>query len=222
MPQSPTGIAQPIVLKGADGSNDQEGISNRKPSSAWFSLNTLADSDSWGRRAGRDYVAAESGIALGIYQLSWDDGTSTEIAMIGSTFYNMSVTFTYMMDIGIRVVIQSPDLSYWDATPAASGLINPVVIAAPAAAAQLSNFTIANGQSFGFRLSATEVTRLLCDRDHNGWYLQGYGATDATSTLATDMVFTVASGFSLRQVDYDGNTWKYQVDNNGKFYVTTV
>jgi hypothetical protein len=158
-----------------------------------------------------------------IFQTSWDDGTRTDIAAIGSSLYDLTETFTYLVASGTRLIIQSADLNYWNCTPNnTTGLIQPVVVAAPAAAAQVANFTVLNGESFGFINSAGNVVRLNADQDRSGWYLQGLGATTSLTTISTDLVFTVASGFSFRIVDYLSNVWKLTVNNSGNMIPITV
>lgn len=215
--------ADAVLLKGAKGNNDAFGLQKMPDGMLPFSMNQVPTGTAWERRRGRDFYLLQSGFVTSIYTTNWDDGTAMNIASMGATYFNLSNTFTYLVADGIRLVIQSADLNYWDVTPAdATGLINPVVVAAPAAAAQVANFTVLNGESFGFILSSGNVTRLTADQDHNGFYLMGYGTTTSLSSIATDLVFTVTSGFSFRIQDYSGNVWKMVISNDGQIQAVTV
>jgi hypothetical protein len=217
----PSSVA-PDVFNHALGLNDRESVLKLQNGFIPFACNILADNDTWDRRAGRDmvYLVPDQPV-LGIGLLTWDDGTIIEIAQFGSTMYDMTFLFTYYMDGG-RVIIQSPDGSYWSIFDTTLGVIAPLSVAAPSATPQAANFTVANGESFGFEVSATQAVGLLCDQDHIGWYLQGYGASIGSTVYSTDLVFTIASGFSFRKVDYSGNTWAYSMTDGGNLIVTTV
>lgn len=213
---------QPIVFDSARGINDAVSMPKIKKGFIPFSCNLLAQGDVWDRRKGRDFYLLQTGFVLSIYTCRFEDNQVFNIAQIGQYLYNLSNTFSYLVANGTRLVIQSPDLNYWNITPNSSGLISPVVVAAPAAAAQTANFTVLNGESFGFIGSTGNVTRLTASQDYNGWYLEGYGITTAITSITTDMVFTVASGFSFRIQDYSGNVWKMTMDNSGNLIPITV
>lgn len=211
------------IIQGAKGLNDSYGETKLPPGFVPFAVNYSASGDTWNRRSGRTFFLLETGQVMMISTLQWDDGTSNNIADIGSTLYDLSVVFTYLVASGTRLIIQSPDLNYWDVTPNdTTGLINPTVVAVPAATPQVANFIVLNGESFGFVNSTGKITRLAADQDHFGWYLQGLGATTSLVPISTDLVFTVASGFSFRIKDYLANTWSLQMDNSGGFYAVTV
>lgn len=214
---------QPDVFQGAMGINDAVSVLKLKEKFVPFAVNLHAQGDVWDRRAGRDFYLLQTGMVLGLSTVRFEDGQAFNIAQIGSYLYNLSTTFSYLVASGVKLYIQSADTNYWDVTPNAStGLIVPTAVAAPAAAAQTSNFTVLNGESFGFIGASGEVTRLNCDLDVGGWWLAGYGVSTSTVSITTDMVFTVASGFSFRIVDYAGNTWAFSVTNDGFMIVTTV
>lgn len=221
MPLQPTDSALE-VFKGAKGIDDQSSIVKLDPGFASFVSNLEASSDVWKRRAGRDFSFLGSGNSLIVALLTWDDGTYTEIASFGSVVYDMTTAITYILNSGVKLIIQSADLNYWNVTPDANGLINPVVVAAPSATSQAANFTVANGESIAFKISATAATQILCDVDHGAWYLKGLGTTVGTTTYTTDLVFTVASGFSFRMKDYSSNTFKFVVSNDGNLTTITV
>lgn len=55
-----------------------------------FSLNLLADGDTWTRRQGRSFSLLSTGRALALAWLPWDDGRSNDIAQIGETLYDLA------------------------------------------------------------------------------------------------------------------------------------
>lgn len=214
--------ADPIVFDKYKGMNDKQAPCKLERGNVSFEINLDASTYAASRRAGRDFFFyTDDGAVTGLWQITWQDGITTDIASIGSEIYDLTFTFTFMLASGSRLVLQSPDLNYWDITPNANGLINPTVIAAPGAVPQAANFTVLNGESFGFETSG-QVTRLAADQEHYGWYLIGYGVSNATTTYTSDLVFTVASGFSFRIQDNNTNMWRFSITNDGNLTVITV
>lgn len=222
MPQLFTKKTNPIILNKALGMNDQVSLVKLDPGFVFFGINLQASNDCYKRREGRDFSFLGPGLCLYVGQIAWDDGVVTEIAEFGGTFYDMSISFTKLMANGARLIIQSPDLNYWSLFDSVNAVINPIVVAPPGAAAQASNLTIGMGETFGFILPGGNVTGLLCDQTHNGWYLQGYGPSFATTTYSADLVFTIASGFSFRMVDNFTNTFQFKISNDGNLFVQTI
>lgn len=124
---------------------------------------------------------------------------------------------------GGRLLIQSPDGSWWDctATAATLGLITPTKVAAPSAAAQAFDFLVISPDTIGFKIDATHITELWVDQDTGIWYLTGHDATFPPS-ITTDIAFSFASGFALKIRDSSGNTWKFFMTNDGNLQVITV
>lgn len=222
MPQSPTSVS-PYVFNKAKGLNDVEGVTKIPPGFTTFAINLTAGSDVWPRRNGRSmYFLDDGNIVTNIFSTSWSDGLTVNIATMGPLIYDLTFTFTYLFGSGIRLILQSPDLNYWDcsANPLTEQ-INPTVIAAPSASPQAANLTVQNGESIGFT-GTSQTIRLASDQDHGGWYTLSLGQTNGFTTFTDDVVFTNASGFSLIIIDYTGNHWKFSVTNDGEFKVTTV
>lgn len=222
MPQKSTNVL-PMMLGNADGINDQVSLVKKDPGTLPFTLNYDADSDVWNRRAGRDLsflVAGEP--VMNIYDFSWSDGIHVEIATIGDEVYNLSTSFAYLLDVGVRLIFQSPDLNYWDVTPSlTTGLITPTVVATPTATAQAGNLTVQMGEKFGF-LGTTNTVQLGVGEPYSSWFAQVFGVSAPVSLVTDDLVFTSASGFSLIEKDFSGNSWKFSVDNIGQMIITTV
>ncbi len=159
---------------------------------------------------------------LGIAVLTWSDGTISEVVQFGSALYDMSATFTYLVKAGVKLYIQSANGSYWNCTPdSTTGLITPSDSVVPTATPQAANFTVANGETFGFDLSSTATMQLDANLDRGGWFLNGVGGSFGATLITTDMVFTVASGFSFRITDYTGNTWSLSMSNDGDLLATS-
>lgn len=223
MPQSPTSQTVPIVVKKAEGINDFESVVKLDPGFVPFSFNLSVESDAWNRRFGRTFKLIGPGPVLGIFVLTWDDGTVSEVTQIGDSFYDVTIVFTYLFDIGISMIIQSPDGNYWDVTPEmTTGEILPTVVAAPVALPQTSNFTVLAGQTIAYKLDATSVTAEFADQDQNGWFLQGYDLSSGANEISSDMVFTFASGFHFRIQDDQLNMWSFSVTNDGNIVLITV
>jgi hypothetical protein len=219
---NPTKV-QPVIFDKYSGVNDRQAPCKLERGNVSFEVNLDASNRVAKRRFGRDFFFLDplAGSATGLWQTAWADGSVIDIGAIGSILYDLTFTFSAIIASGFRLIIQSPDLNYWDVTPNVDGVINPTAIAAPAAIPQAANLTIQNGESFGFA-RGSGVTRLIADVDHFGWYLLGYGPSIATTTYTDDVVFTIASGFSFRIVDYQSNTWKFQMSNDGNLQVITV
>lgn len=220
MSQQPTEVSVDL-LKGAKGINDQYGVNKLPPGCVAFSENLLAGGESWDRRAGRDYLLSEPGSVLMLCSTSWDDGIQINIGAIGGNAYNLAFSFSFLANAGVQLILQSPDLNWWNVTPDDNGVIAPLVVAAPATAAQAANFTVLNGQSFGFVTSFGTVNRLNIDQDL-GIYTQGYGATTGNAVVASDLVFSNASGFSLVIQDVNTNKWFLFIDNDGDMKFKTI
>lgn len=223
MPQLPT-KASPDMFIRAQGLNDEQAATKQEPGYIPFALNLSATGDVWTRRAGRDFYFLDevNGGVLAIKQLTWADGLSINIAVIGGAWYDLGAPFTYLFEAGIRLVIQSPDLNYWDVTPdATTGLINPTVVSAPSATAQTSNVTLGENDSIGFVVTGG-IVRLNVTEEAGIWFLEMQSNSPALSFISDDWVFTIASGFSLRITDSVGNVWSFSVDNGGNLLVTTV
>jgi hypothetical protein len=213
---------QPIVFEGAKGINDATSFLKLKRGYTPFSVNLLAQGDVWDRRKGRDMFLLRSGLALGIATVRFDDGVAFNIAQIGSSLNDLS-TFDYFVSSGIRLIMQSSALNYWDVTPnATTGLITPIIVSTPSAAPQTSDFIVAYDNTFAFYSSDGNPTRLTADEEHYGWYLIGETKPVSSTTISTDMVFTYSSGFFFKIEDQDGNTWKLSITSNGNLQAITV
>lgn len=127
----------------------------------------------------------------------------------------------YLLDTGVRLILQSPDLTYWNVTPDVNGLILPTAVSTPSATPQTADLILMPGEYIAFKYSTTSLL-LLCDQNHLGWYTQSIGIPTTEFTVTDDMVFTVASGFVLRMEDDTSNTWEFSVSNDGNLFVTTV
>lgn len=223
MSQQPTNHP-PVIEARAKGMNDEDGLGKTSAGYDVFALNALATGDVKERRSGRDMSFVVDGSAVrGIWPLSWADGLRVIVGAIGTSWYDFTNTYTFLFDTGVKLIIQSADGNYWDCTPDASTeIINPIVVSTPSATAQTANRTISYGQLLGFEVTNGTV-RLNADQNHWGWFLQKDGfATTPTNLVTTDWVFTIASGFSLRIVDKNGNSWKLGISNNGNLTATTV
>ena len=224
MPQQPTtkGII-PIISNHALGLNDFMSPVKVKPGQMPFALNFDAQSDVWNRRIGRNTEYYETGAVLGISYITWDDGTSTEIAQIDDELYDMRFSYTYMFALGTRLIYLDTLGAYWNVTPgAATEVINPVVVATPTAAAQTADISIAVGQNIGFAVNSGSV-QVLCDETKDaGWYLKKRGTSMAISEVTTDWVFDMSTAFRLKMFDNSGNEWEFNITDDGNFYCVTI
>lgn len=215
--------AQPVIDNEANGLNDAFGETKVPRGTLPFALNYLANGDTWDRRLGRDFFILQSGMVTLISPTAWQDGVVVNIAVIGTQGYDLTTQFTFLIAYGNRLIIQSPDLNYWDVTPNDStGLINPTIVALPATPPQNADFTVQNGESFGFINSASSVVRLDADETYYGWYEKSYGSSTSLVTFTSDLVFTIASGYSFRIKDSHGNTWRLYTTNDGNLENVTV
>lgn len=193
--------ADPVIFDKYKGMNDRQAPCKLERGNTSFEINLDAGTNSAERRAGRDfYFYSDTGAVTGLWQVTWQDGITTQIAAIGSKLYDLTQTFTFLIAAGTRMVLQSPNLLYWNITPNSNGLIQPTVVAAPAATPQAADFTVQNGESLGFARSGA-TTRLTADSGRYGWYLFQYGVSSGSTTYTTDIVFTAASGFKLKIKD---------------------
>jgi hypothetical protein len=134
----------------------------------------------------------------------------------------LDVSYTYRVGFGIRLILQSPDLNYWSCAPnTVDAIPRPQVTAAPTASPQTADLVIAAGNSLIFD-AATQFIQLDCDQAHNGWFTRIVPNGTALNLVTSDIVFTQASGYSLKIADVSGNTWRFSIDNNGFLSVTTV
>lgn len=221
--QNPT-RSFPSIKVQARGLNDQDSALKLKKGYVPFALNVNASSDVWSRREGRDMEFFTSGVVLYIGQITWQDNTSSEISQIGGSFYDMGNDFTYLLANGTRLYIQSSDGSYWDCTPGSNGLIFPTTIGtgAPGATPQTANIVLTPVQKFGFIRSDGKVDQLDADEANFGWFLNEYTGSIFPANVTTDVVFTFASGFSIRIEDVGGNTWVLSMTNDGNLIATTI
>ncbi len=215
--------ATPKVIDKFGTQNDQQSVVKMRNNDFPFALNFNPEGNDLGRRAGRDFSFISSdGAVYAIKQIEFSDGTSSTVAQFGAFVYALEVGFQYILNSGVRIIIQSADLNYWNVTPNSNDLIAPTVVSAPAATAQAANITIPYGQKLGFA-SATGTVQLGADQNRpGGWFLLKFGSSVPTTAITTDWVFTVASGFSLRIIDGNANTWSFKVSNAGALQVITV
>lgn len=217
--QSPT-IADPRILVRARGLNDQ--VSPVKLSMGYvpFACNMLAQSDVWERRAGRDWSERMTGMALGLFNVEWEDGTSFRLAQVGDVFYNLSVTFDYMVDTGYRWLAQSPDLNWWNLTPdTTTGAITPTVVTYTGTTIS-ADLVITKYQLFGFRASSTKIYRVRLEALTASIIREEYGIASVATLYSTDQAY--ATGYGLVFEDLLGNRWRCTVDNGGIIVKTAL
>lgn len=221
MPQSPTSV-DPVIMSSARGINDISDPTKLEKGYTPFALNFSVSGDVWPRRQGRDMFYLNDGnLVTSLYTLTWDDGSYNIIASIGDTFYTF-IPFTYAFNFGIRLILQSASLAWWNVTPnATTGLISPTVVADPATPSKTSDLFVDASQSLAFR-GNSGFTQLSIDQLNEGWYLHGGNGDFGAITFTSDVVFSYASGASLIMADLQGNTWRYSMTNDGDLIVTTV
>lgn len=221
MPQQPT-IANPTAMIRALGLNDQSSPVKLKNGQTQFALNFDVANATWNRRYGRDWEFVQTGMALGNGVLSWDDGTVTEIAQIGTELYDVRFSFTYLFESGIRLIIQDSAGAYWSFGPdLATDNMYGIVVALPSASPQTSDQVIAYGQNIGFVTNSGAV-QLGADQNNAVWFAKKYGVSSGVVDISTDWVFTFASGFALKIKDIVGNTWKLYASTQGELKAITV
>lgn len=221
MPQSPT-QAKPTAMIRALGLNDMVSPVKLRNGQTPYALNFDVGNATWDRRKGRDFSFYQSGMALGIGFLSWDDGSETEIAQIGTEFYDVRFSFTYLFASGVRLIIQDSAGAYWSFGPdLTTDDIYGIVVATPSATAQTSDQVIAYGQNLGF-ITSTGAIQLGADQNNAVWFAKKYGVSSGLVDITTDWVFTYASGFALKIKDIVGNTWKLYASTQGELKAITV
>lgn len=220
MPQFPTSV-NPVIMSSAKGINDITEPVKLDPGFTPFSVNLSAGGDTWVRRQGRDFFYLSDGsLATMFYLTTWNDGSSNIIAALGGSLYTF-IPFTYVVDSSKRLIIQSADLRYWNVTPSAStGLIFPTGVTTPSTASRNSDLLLDSTQSIAFK-GNSGFTQLAVDQS-GGWFLQGGNGDFGLTLFTTDLVFSIASGASLKMVDAQGNTWQYSMTNDGDLIVTTI
>lgn len=141
----------------------------------------------------------------------------------GSTSSPVSpVTVVYVVPSDKRLIYQSADGNYWDVTPGTDGVINPTVITAPSDPAQIADISIDFATSaFTFQDINGDLIQLDSDVNKGGWYLYGL-ETIGSNFYTTDVIFTYASGFSLKFTDSSLNIWKLAITNDGEFQAVVV
>lgn len=219
--QAPTQV-HPVLMNKANGLNDQASLVKEAPGQVPFMLNLSAESDVWDRRPGRFFSWLGDGFVTYYGVLGWDDDSNTEVSVIGDTAYDMGTQFSVLLELGVRLIIQSSDGSYWDCTPdATSGLIMPTSVVAPSVSAQTAHQTYWYYQPFGFQ-GTGGVTRLDAAEQYGGWYLSGYANSMAIEAVQQDIYFSYASGFHLRFIDIVGNVWSLSTSDDGNLLPTII
>lgn len=129
----------------------------------------------------------------------------------------------YVLPYGQRLVYQSSDLNYWDCTPNVQGVIQPTVLAgAPADPAKTDNLSFdANLSMFAFEGVDSDLIQLDASVSKNGWFLEGTPAIGSVF-YTTDIVFTYASGYTMRFTDTSLNIWKHQMTDDGNLLAVIV
>lgn len=215
---NPTAV-QPAIFHKAKGLNDIESVVKLPDGFVPFALNMDVDNHTYDRRKGRDFSFLSSGNSVVMMaSLTWDDGTTHNIAAMGAFLYDLSLTFTKALPAAYRMILQSPDATYWNITPDSNGFINPTSLTvAPTATPQTADLTINNGESFIFQRSAAS-TRITADSAYFGWYLLQYGVGTAITTYTDDIVFTTASGFTMKIIDSGSKTHSLSMQNTGELW----
>lgn len=222
MPQQATST-NPALINKAKGMNDEVSALKLEEGYTAASINLTADGENYDRRSGRNlYWLDDGNPVLSLHNLTWDDGSSSYIGQFGSSFSDITPTYSYYFRDGARLILQAPGLQYWDVTPGfTTGFIFPTVVSTPSATPQAASITVTDLQTIGFQIDGAS-RQLLSDWNHDGWYLlpgeDNLGSTQYTS----DIVFTRSSGFSLIIQDSALNSFKFSVSDIGELIATTI
>lgn len=216
--QTPTNVT-PIIHANGKGINDQISPVKLTPGVLPFALNIDPESNVLDRRHGRDFGELYTGMALGIFNLTWEDGTIHVVGQIGSVMYNFSTDFDYLFGSGIRWLQQSPDLNWWDLTPdPVTGAISPTTVTF-SGTALTSDLLVTRYQLFGFQGTGV-IWRVRPDVFTGSLIREPYGIGTGLTTYAADRAF--ATGYGITLTDLNGDKWKYEVDNSGIVTKTPV
>lgn len=169
-------------------------------------INTVEDSANEGiteARYCRNFIPRPLG-ALGLaasYKAFAPGGSALSVGFI--------TNIDYLFD-GARLLLQSPQGDWWDATPGNDGLPNNVTVTAPGSTLS-ANLVLTSSQIMGFKLSATVMMQISADQFALGAFYQRINSAPYYTTRYTaDRAFT--TGFGPVFTDGAGNTWLLYAD----------
>ena len=197
----------------------------RAPSEYENLQNVRASGDRGQKREGIAPVYSFSSGVMGIWDLKTDDDpTSNNKVAIWTrdgtmTLFELSEiisSFEYLIDTGITLYLQSPDLNWWSWAPNSSGLMVGTVVAAPSSS-QSTDFNVAVGQLFGFE-DATGIWRL---KTVNGFYqTQRYALAPYTTLYSTTLSIATGAGIVFEETNL--NRVRISTNNAGSLITTVI
>ncbi|MEM4247650.1 MAG: hypothetical protein QXH80_00080 [Candidatus Nanoarchaeia archaeon] len=170
------------------------------------------------RRGIRTSATFDYGI-MGVFDLKLDEDPNfiDKIAIVdgnGSlwlySFEELYSIFNNVHDSGVKLLLQSPDLSWWNCTPDEDGIILPTLTSEPASTIT-SDFTVAQDELYGFT-NTNGIMRLSVN--HSGEIeTKQYTVTTSTGTYTSDRCFETGVGLVFETTEL--NRFRITVTNDG-------
>lgn len=156
----------------------------------------------WGgrgrKRQGVQTVAKPTSGIMGFFDLENGAGTPDKVvvwlnsgSLLLYDWSELTTTFDYLMDGG-NLILQSPDLDWWQVSPdAATGLLGILGVAAPSVT-RSTDLVLGQDETFGFKQTAY-VWRLFVPSTGFPTVRQ-YALAGGSATYTTDLAFSTGSG----------------------------
>ncbi len=134
----------------------------------------------------------------------------------------LTVQFEFLFNTTSKLILQSPNLDWWDITPdATTGIIPAIGVVAPASSLSADLF-VQNNALFGFQASSTKIYRMFIDISTNPLIpvaaTRQYGTASAVINYSTDLAF--ATGYGPVIQDNLLRSFRINVANGGYVQAT--